>query len=381
LQKKDGDFMKISAVIAEFNPFHAGHEVLISKMKENSEGVIAIMSGNFVQRGECSIFEKSVRAADCIKRGVDLVLELPLIYCLSSAEGFAEGSVKTLHSCGVVSELWFGSEHGEIDAFMKAADILNSEPDSFSSALIKKLSDGYSFPAARSFALKCAGGPSTLNEPNNILGTEYVRALKKLSSSIIPKTIRREGTGYNDTEIKDIPSASAIRKLLEEEKSADLYMTVRNEAPLFMKSFDLICAARLKAISKEELCLLPDCNEEIATRLKSACQKNTIEEILSEASCKSYTLSRLRRILINMMINNTFKSLPSPTYIRPLAMNKVGTEILKMIKKSSTLPVISRSAALKDDDIFRLECRGTDIYNLACGKEGGSEFSFVPIIV
>ena len=184
--------MKISAVIAEFNPFHTGHGILISKMKSESDGVIAVMSGNFVQRGECSVFEKSIRAKDAVKSGVDLVLELPLVFSLASAEGFGEGAVKILDSCKIVSELWFGSEHGNIDEFTQAAHILNSEPPLFREVLTKKLSEGCSFPAARSYALKICGGPSfLLDEPNNTLGTEYVRALKKLSSPIIPKTIKR----------------------------------------------------------------------------------------------------------------------------------------------------------------------------------------------
>ena len=147
-----------------------------------------------------------------------------------------------------------------------------------------------------------------------------------------------------------------------------------------MKAFDFYCAARLKTIPKEELLKLPDCNEEIAVRLKEASRHNTIEEILEEASCKSYTISRMRRILCNMMIQNTL-SLPKPTYLRPLAMNGLGLKILKEIQKNATLPVISRGAAIKDDEIFRLECRGTDLYNLARGKKGGAEFSATPCIL
>lgn len=373
--------MKISAVIAEFNPLHEGHRALIRKMKENSDGIIAVMSGNFVQRGECSIFEKYTRGIDAVKAGVDLVLELPLVYSLASAEGFAEGAVKILHSCGIVSELWFGSEHGEIDDFEKAAEILNNEPPVFSSELTKMLAEGYSFPSARAKALELSDGPSfLLNAPNNILGTEYVRALKKLSSPIKAKTIKREGSGYNDTEIKKIPSASAVRKILEEGKDASEYITIRNETPLFMKNFDFYCAARLKTISKEELLKLPDCNEEIATRLKEASRHNSIDEILTEASCKSYTISRMRRILCNMMVQNTL-NLPEPSYLRPLAMNNSGLKILKEIQKNGALPVASRGAALKNDEIFRLECRGTDIYNLARGKKGGAEFSATPQIL
>jgi len=369
--------MKISALIAEFNPFHRGHKFLIDSMKKESDAVIAIMSGNFVQRGECAVFEKSERAVAAINNGVDLVIELPSVYALSSAEGFAKGAVQSLASTGIVDELWFGSECGDIGILSRCADILNEEVPLFREKLFEKLREGFSFPAAREMALsEIIPEGNTLSEPNNTLAVEYIREIKKLCPDIIQKTIKRMGSGYNDIKANsEFPSASGIRKLLESGIDTKEHMLHDYKCtPIFMKDFDIIAASRLKAISKEELCLIPDCNEEIATRLKDASAYNTFDEIISAASCRSYTQSRLRRILCNMITGNTFTSLPAPTYIRPLAFSERGGGILKAMKSTASLPIASRGAVLKNDNIFSFECRCTDVYNLARGLKGGMEF-------
>lgn len=374
--------MKIGALVAEFNPIHAGHKILIDKIREENDAVIATMSGNFVQRGECAIFEKGERAKAAIGCGVDLVLELPSVFALSSAEGFAKGSIGTLSACGCVDSLYFGSECGDIEKISRCADALNLESAEFSKTLSEKLAEGMNFPAARQAALQSViPEGEILDMPNNILGVEYVRELKRLHSSIIPHTIKRVGAGYNDFETaEEIPSASSIRNLIKNDEDANKLMLGEFSVPVFMKDFDIIVASRLKAISKEELMLIPDCNEEIATRLKSACTYNTFEEIVENASCKSYTQSRIRRILCNMVIGNNFSLFPTPSYIRPLAFSDKGSEILRKMKSTASLPVAARGAVLKDDFIFHLECRATDIYNLARGIEGGKEFDFVPAL-
>ena len=376
--------MKIGALIAEFNPLHAGHKLLIDTIKRENDAVIAVMSGNFVQRGECAIFEKYDRAKAAVINGVDLAIELPVPYPLSSAEGFAKGGVEILEKCGVVNSLYFGSECGDIDALSKCTEVLNDENEEFSLLLNEKLSEGMSFPKARQLTAEAIiKEASILSEPNNILAVEYIRAIKKLGSKITPSTIRRMGDGYNDTDIEStIPSASAIRARLKGGEDAKGYMLYNYESsPVFMRDFDIITASRLKAIEKEELMLIPDCNEEIASRLKEASFKNTFEEIVAEAACRRYTQSRIRRILCNMIIGNNFKEYISPTYIRPLAFNKKGSELLRLLKEKSSLPIASRGALLKDNPIFKLECKATDIYNLVHHIEGGKEFSAVAGII
>ena len=261
------------------------------------------------------------------------------------------------------------------------SDILNNESQEFSASLSKNLSEGLSFPAARRKALeKISPLAPILDTPNNILAIEYIRQLKKLSSSIKPVTIKRTGSNYNDTAASGkIASASAIRTMLQNGQDTSEYMLHRFESsPVFMKDFDVMLSARLKTISLASLYTIPDCNEELATRLKTASKYNTAEEILCSASCKSYTRSRIRRILCNMLIGNCFSCVPSPEYIRPLAFNKKGSEILKEMKSTASLDIAARGALLKDNPIFNLECRATDIYNLARNIEGGKEFDAVP---
>lgn len=375
--------MKIGALIAEFNPFHTGHALLIDNIRRECDGVIAVMSGNFVQRGECAVYDKSERTAAALQSGVDLVIELPCAYVLSSAEGFARGAVDILEGTGLVDRLFFGSECGDIDALEEVAVLLNEESDLFRSALSEKLREGVPFPAARLYALeKITPHAKLLDMPNNILAVEYLRRLKKISSSIIPSTIRRIGSNYNDTHAAgSIASASALRAMLREGKSIEKYSVhTYRTAPVFMESFDVMLAARVKTASLDDLCRLPDCNGELAARIKAASAHNTFSEILDAAACKSYTQSRIRRILCNLLVSNTFSSLPSPDYIRPLGFNTTGSEILHKMKSTASLDITARGALLKDNPIFNLECRSTDIYNLARGIRGGMEYKLVPLL-
>ena len=286
--------MKISALIAEFNPIHNGHRLLIDAMRDKSDAVISIMSGNFVQRGECSIYEKSERSISAVKNGVDLVLSLPTVYALSSAEGFARGGVEILAKCGVVNELWFGSECGNLDSLKNVSNAIDKNTDAFRKRLSEKLREGFSYPYARQYALEgetdCA---DILSSPNNILGVEYIRALSRIKSDITPVTIKRLGSGYNDDSLSgSLSSASAIRKAIKDGRDAsDAAMFEFKSSPLFMKDFDVICSAKLKTITAEELCKIPDCSIEIAARLKDASKFNTIEEIVENASCKSFATS------------------------------------------------------------------------------------------
>lgn len=372
--------MKIGAVIAEFNPFHTGHGYLISQIRKECDAVIAIMSGNFVQRGECAIFDKSERTKSALENGVDLVIELPAVYALSSAEGFASGAVDTLIATGAVDELWFGSECGDTESLKNIANILNNETPEFKDSIDKFLRTGQSYPVARLNALKeISSDADILNTPNNILAVEYIRRIEKRSASFSACTVKRLGGGYNDDSAdKEIISASAIRKLIKDGESADAFSPSTSVKPRFMSDFDMLVSARVKTASMEELLSVPDCNSELASRIMSASKYNAFDEIVNSVSCKSYTQSRIRRILCNLLIGNRFSSLPEPEYIRILGFNKTGSEILNKMKSTASLPVIARGALLKDNSIFNLECRATDIYNLVQGTEGGREFSLIP---
>lgn len=373
--------MTISATVAEFNPFHNGHKYLVEKMRENSQGVVAVMSGNYVQRGGCAVYDKFTRAQVAVQNGVDLVIELPLIYSLSSAEYFALGAVEILNALGVASELWFGSEAGSLAPLNKIACELINESEAFKEAMKAALGGGMGFALARQKALEAVLGNEArfIARPNNILGVEYIKALMRTQSKIRPVTVKRIQARHDcDQRGESIASAKSLRESLSKGESiADYVPSLPEAAPVGENSFNKLIAARLISASKEELTALPDCNEEIAARLKKAAGEKSVEEIIRSAHSKNYADSRLRRILFNLLLGNKVKY-TSPQYIRPLAFNREGAEILRAAKDRATLPVVSRAAMAKESEIFAAECIGTDIYSLAAELPLCNEFIRYP---
>lgn len=375
--------MTVRATIAEFNPFHNGHKRLVDKMKEDGAAAVAVMSGNYVQRGGCAVYDKFTRAKVSVRCGLDLVIELPLVYSLASAEYFALGAVECLNALGVVDELWFGSEAGEIGALEEIAEALINESGKFKTALSESLSNGESFAAARQKAVAAVLGDKAeiISEPNNILGVEYIKALKRTESKIIPVTIHRAGAGHDSSEMgESVASAKSLRESLKTGESIESFVPYPTAfEPVFSKRFDQLVSYRLKIADKEELMAVPDCNEEIAIRLKKAAPANTIESIIAAAHSRRYADSRLRRILFNLVLGNTYKYI-SPHYLRVLAFSEQGAEILRQASEKASLPIVSRGGAVKDDEIFKMECRGTDVYNLVIGRLGGEEFMYYPSV-
>ena len=217
----------ILGIVSEYNPFHNGHvhHLQISKQLTNTDFTVAVMSGNFVQRGDTAIVDKWTRAEMALKSGIDLVIELPTVYALSSAENFADGAVKILNSLGVVDFISFGSEIGEITPLLEVANVLYKEPKEFSSLITNQLRSGLSYPKAREIALSQFFGSSQkyssiVSNPNNILGVEYLKSLKRHKSHIRPLTIKRDYADYNSTQEKSgIASATAIRTMIQNKKS------------------------------------------------------------------------------------------------------------------------------------------------------------------
>lgn len=218
--------MNVTGIVAEYNPFHNGHAYQIRKARKltDCDYCVAVISGDFVQRGEVSVFSKYLRTKMALLSGADLVLEIPSIFAVSSAEDFAAGSVALLDNLGVVTHLCFGSELGQSKNFMKAAKILGKESAAFSGKLKEGLQNGLSWPQARAFALNAELSYhegtkdskeiiSLLETPNNLLGVEYCKALLRRGSSITPVTVKRKGNGYHSEDLDgEMASASAIRK-------------------------------------------------------------------------------------------------------------------------------------------------------------------------
>ncbi len=382
-------------VVAEFNPFHNGHKYLIDTLKERGDTVTAVMSGSFVQRGECACISPYERAEMALKNGVDLVLSLPVQYSTATAERFAYGGIKTLLSLGVINCIGFGSECGDEITLFKCAEALLS--DDFSVYLNKYLDTGDSFPVARQKAIthmtdvECG---DILGTPNNILGVEYIKSIVSGGYDVDVKTVSRKGASHDSTEYSEgICSASALREMLKNDTEIDCFVPATT-AEIFKKAiskgkapaeYDRLEGAilyKLRTMSLENIAALPDVSEGLEYRIYDAVRTSvSLEEILEKIKTRRYTHSRLRRIILCAFLGITPVDVQMLVpYIRVLGFNEKGAELLKEAKKKATLPIITKSSEIKSlgDDAkrcFELECRARDLFSLAlpqrdiCGRE------------
>ncbi len=404
---KVGVFMRTVGLVVEYNPFHNGHLYHLEQSKKitNCDYSVAIMSGNFLQRGEPALLDKWTRAKMAVDNGVDLVIELPFIYASRSAEFFSDGAIKILDSLGIVDSLCFGSEVGITHILSDIADILVDEPNLFKSSLKNNLELGLSFPKARSVALveffksnnygKTDQIENIMSSPNNILAIEYMKSLKKINSKIEPFALQRTSSNYHDKNISgDISSATSIRedffknKNLENIKSVIPHSTYKYmesflEKNISFNSIDNFCEILLyvfRLISYDKLSNVVGVEEGLQNRiLKAFNNSNNLEFILNEISTKRYTNTRIKRILIHALIGldkDTFKKLDSagPKYIRVLGANANGLKILSKAKATSTLPIITKFSNHKKsndnllDEMIDFDKKATDLYFAGMSK-------------
>ncbi|NRY62162.1 nucleotidyltransferase [Clostridium beijerinckii] len=379
----------LTGIITEYNPFHKGHEYHLSKAKSdtNADGIVCVMSGNFMQRGIPAIIDKWRRAEMAIKNGVDLVLELPLVYSISSAEHFAFGSVSLLNSLGVIDHLYFGSEEGNVSILEDIAKVLVSEPLRYKKLLKDNLDLGLPFHLSRANALKDYLNSNklldTISNSNNILGIEYIKSLIRLNSSIVPKTIKREGSLYNDINISaSFASATSIRKHLKEKSlndltdiipkaSYDILLDLSSSKYPFIFEEDTFKYIKYKLLTNERsLSNLPDVSEGIDNKiLKEILRSNSLNELILNSKSKRYTYTRISRILLQSFLNledfdllNLSKS-PVP-YARVLAFNSTGQRILKSIKTNSSINLITKVPRNNQCDHLKIDILGTKAYSL-----------------
>ena len=402
--------MDVVGLIAEYNPFHNGHLYHLNESKNisNSKYSIAVMSGNFLQRGEPALLDKWSRAKMAVDSGVDLVIELPFIYASRSAEYFSDGSVKLLDALGVVDNLCFGSEEGSVSNLENIADILVNEPESFKGSLKKHLNFGESFPKSRSLALVEYFKENNykdfnkikeiVSSPNNILAIEYMKSLKKINSKIKPFTIKRTGSSYHDKDIKgDISSATSIRE--DYFKNKDL-ANIRKVVPKatykymdeFLKNhnnfnslgyFEEILLYLFRLVSYDKINNIVDVDEGLENRiLKAFNNSNDLSEIIENIKTKRYPETRIKRILIHALMTldkTTFKTLDieGPRYIRVLAANKNGLDLLSEIKLKSKLPIITKFSNYKKlndetlNEMIGFDKRSSDLYFTGLNKFTG----------
>ncbi len=366
--------IKTAGIIAEYNPFHLGHQYQMEETRRQTgaDFILAVMSGNFVQRGEPAIFEKFQRVRMALRCGADLVLELPASYATGSAEDFASGAVSLLHGLRCVDYLSFGSEEGSLAPLAEAAALLARESSRFRTILQKQLRQGLPFPRARSLALQESGLSShalaAASAPNNLLGIEYLKALSRFSSSIRPVTIRREGCAYNDTAMPAdqtrFASASAIREaaagktgakdiltqipdILHEQYLSGALLPVFPDDCSSLLNYQLLsCLERDKPFSS-----FSDCSPELAQRLKAnAMQALSFRERRDYLKTRQYTYTRVSRCLIHLLLQiraqdmQTLRALSYPTYARILGFRKSAAPLLRKLKERSAVPVIAKAA-------------------------------------
>ena len=366
--------MKICAVISEFNPFHNGHKYLINEIKKQGfTHVVAIMSGSFVQRGEPAIIAKESRAKAALLNGIDLIIELPSVKVLNSAEKYAYAAVEIIQKLGCVNAIAFGSECGNLELLNKVVNILGCKD--FKIILKKYISLGNSFPKSQYLALKEFTNNEILleilNNPNNILGIEYLRALKKLKSHIKPITIKRNSNFLSSSEIRTLISNkdSDYKNYVPASSAKLLEIEVKNGFSAAFENADKPILYSLKTATIKDVLKISDVSEGLENRIIDCASKSfSIKELLESIKTKRYTMARIKRILLLVFLRIT-KSMQKKKipYIKILGINKKGLEILKEAKKSSKLPIVSRLQEVKKlskkaYDFFELECSISELY-------------------
>ncbi len=381
--------MKICATIAEYNPFHLGHQKHIDYMKGalGAEKVIVIMSGNFTQRGEIAVLDKFTRASHAIKAGASLVIELPTVFATANAETFAKGAVNILSSLNAVDGICFGVESGNKASYLELAKAMNNESKEFKKALKDKLENGVSLAKAKFEAIKELGDErfdeALVSSPNNVLGLEYTKAILSLNSKMDIFPMFREGDHNDKTLKKGITSATSIREAI---KNGNIKATKKCVPPFVFSDFngypidfEKILLSAVITATAEQLALCPDCTEGLENRIKAFIKDNhDLQTFVDKISTKRYTKTRVQRILLSNLLgitNSLVKDcLSSPLYAKVLAVDKRDKEIISLLSSKSTLPLLTRksdSAMLKKTALncFEKDTLASDLYALVSGKK------------
>ena len=400
----------IVGIIGEYNPFHNGHKYHLEESKRilHADYSVAIISGNFVQRGNVSVIGKWSKAEMALNNGVDLVLELPTIYSVSSAENFAYGAIKTLNALNIVDYVSFGSEIGNLETLNLFAEIFTKQPSEYISLLNHELSKGLSFPKARENAAlmylnDIRKYSNVLSSPNNILGIEYLKALKKTKSSIRPLTIKRENVQYNDISIKNnFASATSIREMLIKNKLSKIpYVMPKETYKVFyncyqkghivkdLSRYEKEIIYTLRKMTLEEISNLPDVSEGLENNIKNAANScNTLEEFMNIIKTKRYTSTRIRRILVYALLGITKKDMKDSTknvpYLRVLGFNQKGKELLSVISNNArNIDIITSVKKYIDNNpskyskrMLDIDINATNIYTLGYEKDSWANLDF-----
>ncbi|MCR4990624.1 MAG: nucleotidyltransferase family protein [Lachnospiraceae bacterium] len=387
--------IKICGIVAEYNPFHKGHlyQLKMSKKLTGSEGVVIVMSGDFVQRGAPAICSKYQRAKMALLSGADVVIELPALYALSSAEDFAGGSVGILNATGVVDTLSFGSECGDTDHLMDIAKKVCESGDTLSEKIRSGIRTGLSY--ASSLSSVFVNNPQDsglLKSPNNILGIEYCKAIIRSGSSMVPFTIKRNGQDHNSSDIdpsKKYASASAIRgSILEGKNEHSSFIpgyveTLLNETPKAQTSTfnDIMYYSLLKNTATGYTDYL-GVNFELSSKIiKDIDKYKDIDSFINLLKSKNMTYTGISRCLFHIMLGIKKEDVQtSPRYIRILGFKKDSSDILHMMKEQSSLPIITKLADSKQDPMLSKDIFCSRLYDRLTGNDF-DEYRSYPVII
>lgn len=390
--------MNISAIIAEYNPLHNGHVYHIEETRKltKADGIICVMSGNFVQRGEPAIIDKWLRTKLALLNGVDLVIELPAVYSISSAEFFSYGAVSLLNSLNIVDSLCFGSEIGNVNLLYNIAGIIGREPDQYTDILKKDIAAGIPFHKARSNAL-CQFIESNYKElyldnnveqiiksSNNILAIEYCKSLIKLNSKITPYTVKRQGDSYNEENLNStFSSATAIREHIKDKNTIELLEKFLPQSSYNMlmnlskNNYDFPFKNKMLQFlkykcttNKNYLENIPDANEGLSNKIYKAVQEaKDYDELINNIKSKRYSYTRISRILCQYFIgfenyNTEALRKQSCPYAKILGFNETGIKILREIKENSDYPMYTKVPREKfGSEMLKLDVQATRAYS------------------
>ncbi len=391
--------MKITGIICEYNPFHNGHLYHMNQTRKNgATHIVAVMSGNYVQRGDIAVLDKFTRAKLAVRGGADLVIEIPSVYALSSAEFYARGAVSILDSLGCVDEISFGSEAGSVEDLKKASEI--AEECSSLPELEEYLRNGMSYPNAINTMVyekygKKAGNRigEILASPNNVLAVEYLKALRRFGSGIQPVTVQRKSVAHDSmVALNGIASASFIRKCIQEKIDFSDFVpdyvysayvrAVSEKRRADIKNLERIILYKLRTITPEQLRSVPDVGQGLEYRIIENAVLTNLDEIFMNIKTRRYTMARIKRIFLNMLIGIEKSDLDIlPPYGRILAVTERGRDILSKAKETGKIPFGTSLAKLgkSSEDAQRfsqIEGRASDIYALAQDKTGRGQSDF-----
>ena len=407
----------VLGIVCEYNPFHNGHFYHLNESKKitHSDYSIAIMTGNFTQRGDVSIIDKWSKTRMAIESGVDLVIELPTLYAISSAENFANGAIKLLDSLKIVDYLSFGSECEDISVLNDIANVLCAEPDEYKTLLSHELSRGVSFPKAREKALMMYLNDvrrfaNVLSAPNNILGIEYLKALKRQNSTIKPICVKRKDSNHNDnviSESSNFASGTAIRNACLSNNLEKLQNIMPKASfEIFndnirkgnfvsnISCFDKEIIFTLRKMSTDEIANLPDVSEGLEFALKSAANScNSVVELLSMVDSKRYTKTRIQRILLYAILGITKKDMQisrtTKPYVRVLGFNDKGRGILsELSKRNRKLELVSSVKKFMDKGpnknlklMMEKDIWATNVYTLGYEYESKANLDYTEKLI